>query len=259
MDTKEETKKRLEIAKNISSQLEGIVRGVLLGGSMGFGQNFSVTEKSDIDMVVVCDKQKIRDLEATPYFTGHIPKNILKMFEDKTINLFWVIKKVDSVEVNSYIYETKGYKESCLFKGGLRGYIPTKISEIEKHYGFDGSLISFKRNVTPCGEGYLYKKPVFVNEKFISLPPGNDFTRGFYVLRQENSFFDNLNDKVWDAVVKQLIKEYGPNVDLERASVLKSDWVYRERPEKLPPSSIERIKSETEKRLKKFVPSYIKD
>ena len=77
----EETNKRLEIAKNISSQLEGIVQGVLLGGSMSFGQNFSVNEKSDIDMVVVCDKDKAKDLEKTPYFQGHIPKNVLKMFE----------------------------------------------------------------------------------------------------------------------------------------------------------------------------------
>jgi len=33
----EETSKRLQIAKDISSQLEGITRGVMLGGSMEYG------------------------------------------------------------------------------------------------------------------------------------------------------------------------------------------------------------------------------
>lgn len=104
MDTREETKKRLLIAKGISSQLEGIVRGVLLGGSMSFGQNFSVTDKSDIDMVVVCDKARARDLEKTPYFKGEVHDGVLNMFREGVINLFWVTKEVDSVEVNSFVY-----------------------------------------------------------------------------------------------------------------------------------------------------------
>ncbi|MCK5150056.1 hypothetical protein KAJ87_03985 [Candidatus Pacearchaeota archaeon] len=62
MDSIKETKKRIEIAEKISSQLKGVVRGVLLGGSMGFGQNFSVTEKSDIDMVLMDEKLLLKEM-----------------------------------------------------------------------------------------------------------------------------------------------------------------------------------------------------
>ena len=255
MGTIEETSKRLEIAKDVSSQLEGIVQGVLLGGSMGFGQNFSVTEKSDIDMVIVCDKNRARDLESTPYFSGHVPQNVLRMFEEGTINLFWVTKEVNSVEVNSFIYETGGYERFCTLKEKIKGYIPTKPSETQTQHGFDGQEIIFKRNVTPCGDGFLYEKPALAEGKFWGGPPRNGFLIDSYILYQKGDFFNKMREKVWDSVLGQLVKEYGPHPDLDRVNILNTDFSYQRKPEKLPSSILERVKRETKDRLEKFVSS----
>jgi len=256
MDIKSETEKRLRIAKGISSQLEGIVKGVLLGGSMGFGQNFSVTDKSDIDMVVVCDKERARDLALTDYFSGEVPENVLRMFEDETINLFRVTKEVDSVEVNSFIYETQGYEKFCVLKGGIKGYIPTKPSETQGSYGFDGTLFTFQRKVTPYENGFLYEKPALAEGKFWGGPPRSDFLIGSYVLYQHNCFFKDMKEKVWDSVLNQMIKEYGENPNIDQVNILNTDFSYQRKPEKLPQGIIGKVKTETKERLKKLGLSY---
>lgn len=250
MDVVAETSKRLAIAKNISKQLEGIVKCVVLGGSMGFGQNYCITEKSDIDMVVVCDKRKIRDLEATSYFSGSTPSEVLKMFEDGVINLFWVTKEVDAVEVNSFIYETQGYKQFCLLKGKLKGYLKSEPSHTQDSYRFDGEKITFDRNVTAFGEGFLYEKPALVDGRFWGGPPRSNFLMGAYPLYQERNFFDNLRGKVLNATIKQLIKEYGSNPDLSRVNILNTDYVFQKNPTRLPKEAVEKLKRETEERLR---------
>lgn len=255
MGTIEETEKRLEISRNISSQLEGIVQGVLLGGSMGFGQNYSVTEKSDIDMVIVCDKNRARDLESTPYFSGHVPKNVLRMFEEGIINLFWVTQEVDSIEVNSFIYETGGYKTFCRLEGKIKGYIPTEPSGTQSSYGFDGTLFTFQRNVTPYESGFLYEKPALAEGKFWGGPPRGDFLIPSHILYQKGDFFNKIRENVWDSVLRQLIKEFGPDVDLNHVNVINSHFTYQRTPEKLPSSTIETIKKETEDRLRKLTSS----
>ena len=250
MGTIEETKKRLKIAKNVSSQLEGIVKGVLLGGSMGFGQNFSVTPQSDIDMVIVCDKERIRDLETTAYFADQVPKNVLRMFENGAINLFWVTKEVDSVEINSFIYETDGYEKFCILKGRIKGYIPKRPSNTQTQHGFNGQEITFQRNVTPYENGFLYEKPALVNGKFWGGPPRSNFLIKSHILHQQDTFFDETKEKVWKAVIGQLIKEYGPNPNLDEVNILNTDFTYQRNPEKLSPLVLEKVINETRRRIK---------
>jgi len=232
MDSIKETNKRLDISKKISSSLEGIIKGILLGGSMGFGQNISVNKKSDIDMVIVCDKNKINELNSAIYFQGEIEEETLKMFKEGTINFFWVTKMVNDVEVNSFIYETKNYTKFCLMEGGLKGYKLGRPQEIQENYGFDGSLIKFKRNVTPHNEGFIYEKPPLAGGKFFGAPPRDDFTRGTYILYQENNFFDELKEQVWDAIIERLILEHGAKLDLKKTNILESEFVYKARPGK---------------------------
>ncbi len=251
MDTIFETDKRLRISKDISSQLEGIVQMVLLGGSMGFGQNFSVTDKSDIDMVVVCDKNYARVLASRPYFEGNVPQNVLGMFEDGIINLFWVTKAVDSVEVNTFVYETEGYKKFCSFEGGLKGYIPTRPAETQESYGFDGTMFTFKRNVVTCPDGFIYEKPALANGRFWGGPPRGDFLIRSCILYQKDGFFDEMQNRVWKNVVKQMVKEHGRALDLNKINILNTDFTYQRKREKLSPEVIEETMDRTRKELAK--------
>jgi len=245
----EETEKRLVIAKEISSQLEGVVRGIILGGSMGYGQNFSVTEASDIDMVVIADKTKARNLENTDYFRGEVPIDVLELFEKGVINLFWVTKHVRGIEVNSFVYETRGYTGFCLLNGNLIGYIPTKPQETQNCYRFNGEPVTFNRSVRPYGKGFLYEKPALADGKFWGGPPRSDFLVGGHVLYESKNFLKSLSDKVWKSTIKQMIKEYGSNIDLSKINILNTDFTFQRKPEKLPQKIIDAVQERTLKEL----------
>jgi hypothetical protein len=108
--------------------------------------------------------------------------------------------------------------------------------------------------VTPLDEGFLYEKPALANGKFWGGPPRSDFLIGSYVLYQQANFFDEAGEKVWNAVVKQLINEHGTSLDLAKFNILNTDFSYQRKPEKLPPEVLARVVKETNNRLSKLAP-----
>src|SRR3989344_3468841 len=145
MDTKVETEKRLKIAKEITAQVKDIARGVMLGGSMGYGQNYAVTDKSDIDLLIAIDIENLDQLVTTPFFKNQAPEDIIELFKRKEINLFWVTKIVNGIEVNVFIYESQAYLNFCLIKGAIKGYSQTKRSTTYQAVGFEGKPFTFER------------------------------------------------------------------------------------------------------------------
>ena len=240
-----ETEKRLAIARGISSQLEGIARGVYLGGSMGYGQNYSVTQDSDIDMVVISDLNKIGRLSITDYFDGQTDSKVIDLFRKRGVNFFWVTKDVDGVQVNTFIYETVAYRDFCLLRGGVTGYIHARPSGLQTSYDFEGKAVTFERDVMPFSDGWLYKRKSIVDGNFVLVPPVSDFIVGFSVLQEQHKFITGMEENVWKAIVRRLVKEHGPDVDLSRFNVLNSYYAYNARPEKIPPGFEERITERT--------------
>ena len=176
MDPVNETKKRLKIAERISSSLEGIAKEVLLGGSMGFGQNYSVTDKSDVDLVVVVDGSNINQLKSSWYFKGQTVPEFTELLKTQQATVFWVTRNIDGIETNAFVYETEGYVDFCLLKGGLRSIVQRKPREVQKAYGFDGQEFTFHRNVTPYKNlGFSYEKPALIDGKCWMGVPRQDF------------------------------------------------------------------------------------
>lgn len=248
----EETQKRLEIARDISSQLEGIVRAVYLGGSMGYGQNYSVTEESDIDMVIVTDLNEIGGLSNTNYFRGQIDNEVMDLFRQKGVNFFWVTREVEGVQVNTFIYETRAFEDFCLLQGELTGYIPTKPRETQTSYGFEGKEITFGRNVRPFSRGWLYDRRAIIDGSFALMPPAYDFFENVFLLYEENNFVRDLEKQIWKKVTQQLLKEYGPEVNLDRFNILNSHYINQARPEKIPPGFEDKIRRRTFEELLKL-------
>jgi len=252
MDIIVETKKRLNIAKKIASPLENIAKGVLLGGSMGFGQCYCISKKSDIDMVVVIDKPRLNKLESTWFFKRRTSKEVLDLFKENKINFFWVMKNIEDVEVNAFVYEKKAYVDFCLLKGNLRGFINHKPSEMQENYGFDGKKIKFNRNIIPYKKGFIYEKPALAQEKYWGGPPRQDFFYSWFKLYQEGNFLSDLERNVWKTTIKQLFKEYGRNPDLNKIKILNTHYTYQTARFKLSPRMVGEIEKRTEWELKQY-------
>ena len=108
-----ETQKRLDILDRIKPELEKFCEIVIVAGSVGYGKNFSVRKESDLDLIILINRENIKEIfnsslfkitsqikEAVSYFKG---KRVLLTFQNG-FNLDGVIDKVFS---ESVIFRTK--------------------------------------------------------------------------------------------------------------------------------------------------------
>jgi hypothetical protein len=247
-----ETRKRLEIAKGVSGSLASIVEGAMLGGSMGFGQNHSVTDKSDIDFMFVVDPSRLDRMASKWFFHDRIPSEASPLFKRGDINLFWVTREILDVTVNAFVYSAKGFTDFCLLNGDINGFICQTVSPAQTSYGFDGKPVTFDRKVRLLGGGYIYSRPALVDGRYWGGPPRQDFFYSGHVMLENGSFFSDLGARTWRAAIAQLVKEHGPHPDLSRFSILNSHYTYQKSPRRLLPSVISQIRTRTELELKEY-------
>ena len=250
--SKKETEKRLEISRRISKSLENCVQGIMLGGSMGFGQNYSVTEKTDIDMVVVIEKNQLGELLRKDLFKGKLPREAINAFKEGKINLFWATNYLEGVEVNSFVYEKEGYIDFCTLQGSLKGYRSTKPRSSQEAFTFGGEKISFDRKIKPYEKGFIFEKPALVNGKYWGVPPRQDYFFSGDIIFEKNGLFTKLESKVWQTTVGQLLKEYGPNINLKNTNILNTHFSYQAAKEKVPLEVAEKIKNRTERLVRQY-------
>ena len=252
MSAKSPTQIRLEIARRITGSLVGIARGVMLGGSMGFGQNFSVTNDSDIDLVVLVERDKLEALQGSWYFKSAVHKDALRLFDAEKIDFFWVTRVVDGVEVNVFVYDPDAYTRFCLLEGGLVGFLTSRPGDTQTSYGFGGEQITFDRNVQPFGEGYTYERPGLVAGKYWGGVPRQDFIYSGEILYEQDRFLSMLESASWERLVKQMVREYGSDLDLNKVSVLNTHYTYRTARHRVPGHVVEQVRTRTNEELQKF-------
>ncbi len=252
-----ETKRRVTIANQIRDSIEESVKGIMLAGSMGFGQYFSVTSQSDIDLVVVTSLERVDYLVNSGYFQGRVPAEVLDLFRNGDINSFWVTREISGIEVNAFIYEEKGYIDFCLLKGGLKAFRKDKPQGITTAYGFDGKPVTLDRNVMLIKHGFIYEKPALADGKYWGSVPRQDFFYSGQIIYEENCFLTNLEQEVWKATIRQLVHERGPNPNLDEVNILNTHYTYQTQRERLPLSVIKKIQQRTKVELEKLGPSLL--
>lgn len=248
-----ETAKRLEIIEFIKKGLEDIVECIVLGGSMGYGQNYSVAPWSDIDTVVVIDKNKVDKLMKHPYFNQTVSPEIIQLFANGKIDFFWSSRFVSRIQVDIFVYNKISFIDFCLLRKGISGFIKSKPSETQKTFNFEGKEVLIHRKVTPHKEGFIFTKPALNEGFYWGGVPRDDFLFMNYIIYDKEEFYQNLTKQVWATLATQLKKEHGPKVDLEKYNILNSIFTYQTNRQGLPKETIQKIKFETEDRLRRLI------
>lgn len=246
-----ETLKRLEIAKNIRLEIFEHCAAIILAGSMGFGQNYSVNSDSDIDMVVVCDKNQFKSLRKIKGFLDNVDNYALQNFDKKIIDFFWVSKLIDEIEVNIFIYDKDAYVDFCLLKKDLIGFNNKKPNDFQYGFDFKGNNLRIDRNVREFKNGFLYEKPTLIEDKFWGCVPRQDFLYSAHCLHEQDEFFKKLDSKVWEKIVEQMIKEHGSSINLEEINILNTHYTYQTTPERVPENVVFKIKERTKTEINK--------
>ncbi|MBS3172472.1 hypothetical protein J4438_02755 [Candidatus Woesearchaeota archaeon] len=248
--SKKETKKRLEIVDYISNQIKPYVKCIVLGGSMGYGQNLSVAPWCDIDMVIVIDKENVEQLMRTPYFNQTTPEKVVKLFVDEKIHFFWVSRLVSGVQVDIFVYNPKPFALFCTLQGNLKGFLKTKPEIYQEGYDFSGKKIRVDREVEPFENGYIFSKPSLQKGVYWGGVPRDDFLFMNYIVYEKDKFYTTLTNEVWISLIKQLIKESKHEVNLDKNSIINTIFTYQTNRQGMSQKTIEKIKSKTEELLK---------
>src|SRR3989344_8467494 len=239
-----ETQKRAKIADEFAAPLKGLAKGIMLGGSMGYGQNYSVNPGSDIDCVIVIDPSALPKMAQLTFFSS-IPASAQKLFAEGNLSFIHISDLIDGVPMNTFVYNAEQYVDFCLAQEGLTGFALRHPTRTQKAWKFDGTQIMFDRDVRPVQGGFLYDKPALFEGKYFGAVPRQDFFNSGQVLHQQNGFFRELEPRVWRKTIELLVAEHGPNPNLSRTNILNTHFTYQKEPDRLPNSVITRINERT--------------
>jgi hypothetical protein len=220
-------------------------RAIIYGGSMAYG---SVRESSDVDLIVVTEASSIRTVVSHPYFAS-VDDETLSAFETSKIGFFWASREIEGVVINAFVYDLSSLERFALLEADLIGYRNDR-SSARAGYDFSGRSVSIAADSEPFGTGWLYTRPALNNGAYYGGVPRDHFWFMYRTLVDDGSF-EELAQRSRQAVIKQLVREHGPCVDLAQHNVLNTIHAYHERRDRVSDTTFDLIRVETRRLLEK--------
>ncbi len=243
--TQEETAKRLFILQELIPKLQEGCIGILLGGSMAYGQNYSIREGSDIDLGIILPSRAITNTYVLEFGT----LEQLTFFTNGIIDMFWLTPVINGVEVNIFVYEKESYEAFFKLEKPMQCYLQTQPSSIAYSYNFEGMLISFNRVMNPLGNGWVYIRNFIMDGRYVAISPAQDYIYSAQFLYDPEHFLEHMEKTFWKVVIGQLVKEYGKDPDLTKTSILNLHYTYMKTPERVPKEIVKKIQERTQNEL----------
>lgn len=171
-----ETRKRNSIIKKLSSKFDfAICEGILLSGSMVYGQNHSVKKDSDIDLLLVIKAENIFKIKQYPFFVSvHYDDHTLELFSEKKANCFWFDVFVNRIMLNIVVVEYEYFKRLCDFKETalLRAKLEDTLDIIKSRTLRleNGQIIQDAPTQEKNGTNYIIQYALYDKDSLISRP-----------------------------------------------------------------------------------------
>jgi len=203
----EETFKRLKVAEKLTPKIKPS-KGVLLAGSVAYGAYYSVTPKSDLELICVIDRQDslnnpFLEREATGYLhsgEADIYKTNLLGYEFDTNIIFWSTPFFENVcnDIN-FRFGTRFSKEDLSGK-------PVHLK------GLHGQAKTIYRESIKTKGGYLTKYPVHYIEQdlyYFAGVPVENLLSDPKVLSGDVQYMDKHIKALWSILVERSCYETG--------------------------------------------------
>lgn len=242
-DVVKETQKRLDLAKQQAAAVSDIAIGIVVAGSVAYAPNLNVTEKSDLDLLVIAEDLK----RAIPYISNDDKERTA--LANRFFEGYCVKRDVDGVPISLHFLSKDAFDIICkCFVADIRVYRENAKRGSYVLHGFDGQPYEYwinnihlpdlagVRTIVPVS--FIGQDRYFVGihrDKLLSNP---------VILHENEGFVTRGVDKLWSVVVENLRDEsmrlYGA-VDLAKMSVVNA-LAKRER---MSSDTIQRIKEKT--------------
>ncbi|MBP6921172.1 hypothetical protein KBB89_01330 [Candidatus Gracilibacteria bacterium] len=135
-----ETIKRIKIIENLIPEITQFGSAVVLTGSMAYGQDYSITPESDIDIQFLVTPEFFPKLFSSKYFQKYNTERIAQGFIDGIFQQFSISFLVKGIPVECHFWNEKTYKDILLYQCEkvIRLRSQTKKVSTDYAYSFDG-------------------------------------------------------------------------------------------------------------------------
>ena len=253
-ESKTETQKRLKIIKEIKPELENFCEAIIIGGSVGYGKNFSVRKESDVDLIILINRNNADKILKSKLFTITPQiKEALIYFKNKEVDHFSILEKINGIEMQYHFWDKCAHYRAELLQLPMPKVYNIFSKEKKKLVGvdFSGKEHFFEpKDIKKCNYGIIHDYPAFFIDKgcFIPKQPLSNLIANPDILFTKDNILLNNIEKIWENLTIKLIKESEEKVNLNKKSILFSMYGWWN----MSKESKEKITKRTQKELKKL-------
>jgi hypothetical protein len=227
-ESEKETKKRWSIIDKILPELKSFCEAVIIAGSTAYGKNFSVRKESDIDLIILINREDIDKILKSKLFTITPQVEEAKaFFKNKEVDHFSIIENIDGISPQYHFWDKEAH-----FKAELLQLPIPKVYNVFRLNQKQLSGLDFSgkeryldlTDVKKCKYGIIHIYPShFIQEgAFVPKEPIlNLITAPDIAFVKDQQLLRNI-DKIWENLTKRLVEESNGKIDLNKKSIIKS-------------------------------------
>lgn len=218
-----ETQKRLKLLDWFTEYIRSSVTGLIVTGSMSYGQNYSIKPTSDIDMQLLVTPETMDELAKTECFDAADLKQAINGYEKGLFKQFSLVFHKDDVPMECHFWDEQAFIDAATFKAENTKRLRTSIDTPSTDHGF-----SFDReeNVkeyygeivdgVAIADFPSYRR---INGKLFLCRPITNLL-GLPLVKITSDKLDDAPKECWLAAVKELVLfSEGQTIDLETLSI----------------------------------------
>lgn len=217
-----ESKKRLDILQKILPSFAPCSSAIMVSGSMAYGQNYSVTEKSDIDTQILVTKDSVQQLLKLELFDREKLKRNIEGYLEGIAQQFSVSALIDNVSLECHLWD----KEAFIAAVTLRSESTTRLRSsstppsIDFGYAFDGEEDEASLPGHTVGKYITGQFPSFRRRDgklFLCRPATNIL--GNPLIFHGEEILNNIVRTTWTIVIKELAASASSPLDLSTHNI----------------------------------------
>lgn len=223
--SKQETEKRTKLLEWASGLVRPAVTNLYAAGSMATGRNYSVTPRSDIDIIATVTPETVNNLINADMFPPEELKRVIKGYKSGSYKQFSFVKTQDEVPLEFHFWDEQALTELITYQKESIIRLRSSIDKPSPDYAhsFDGEehlaeLEGYIHEDYPCGDFPGHR--IVDGKLYLCRPITNVLALPNAVIL--NDSFKNAMESCWNKTMQRL-KTFADNsgvVDVSKYNII---------------------------------------
>lgn len=218
-----ETSRRVRALEEFLPRIKKAVTSLTVTGSMASGQNYAVTEKSDLDIQLSITKDSVNLLRETGIFPSESFEKPLDAYLKGTINQFSFSVDINGIPHECHFWDEQALLDAMEMKTKFTKRMRTSNSSPAIDYGFsfDRTQNAFECPTEEVDGLFISVLPSYrtiEGKLFLSRPVTNWLSTPYIIFG--NEILKPHIDNTWKIVVKELADSAQGEINLKTHNIL---------------------------------------